>query len=90
VGGGHHVRRVKELDNQLDGWIRTGRGRSKEHHGLGYRELLLLGHRGAQSLDASVKYGTAMTASWSLITGGGDEKDVGVGSGDEGRARRQE
>jgi hypothetical protein len=39
----------------------------------------------ARSLDASAKYGTAMTPSRSPTVGGGDEEDVGVGSSDEGR-----
>jgi hypothetical protein len=38
----------------------AGRRRSKEHHGLGRDELLLLGQRGARSLEAGAKYGTAM------------------------------
>jgi len=36
VSGDHHVRRVDELDNRLD-------GQSEEYHRLGHRELLLLG-----------------------------------------------
>jgi hypothetical protein len=46
------------------------------------------GHWGAQSLDVSTKYATAVTHSWSPAACGGDEEDVGVGSGDEGRGRR--
>jgi hypothetical protein len=33
VGGGHHVERIEELDNRLDGQIGVGRWRSEEHHG---------------------------------------------------------
>jgi hypothetical protein len=38
VGGDHHVRRIEELDNRLDGQIKAGRRRSEEHHGFGYRQ----------------------------------------------------
>jgi hypothetical protein len=55
------------------------------HHGLGCRELLPLGAPGHRSLDASAKYVTAVTPSWSPAAGGGDEEDTGAGSGDEGR-----
>jgi hypothetical protein len=34
VGGGHHVRRVEELDNRLDGQGGARRWRSEEHHEL--------------------------------------------------------
>jgi hypothetical protein len=89
VGGGHHIRRVEELDNRLNGQIGAGRWRSKEHHELGCHELLPLGHRSAWSLDASAKYNTATTLLWSLAIGGGDEENIGVGSSDEGRGRQQ-
>jgi len=89
VGGGHHVRRVEELNNRLDGQIRARRWQSEEHHGLGCRELLPLGAPGARSLDASVKYGTAATTEQSPVAGGGDEEDVGADSVDEGRGGRQ-
>jgi hypothetical protein len=89
VGGGHHVRHVKELDNCLDGQIRAGRWQSEEHHGLGCCELLPLGAPDERSLDASAKYDMAATPSRSLAAGGGDEEDAGVGSSDEGRGRRQ-
>jgi hypothetical protein len=59
------------------------------HHGLGCRELLPLGAPGHRSLDGSAKYGTAVTPSWSLAAGGGDEEDAGAGSGDEGRGGQQ-
>ena len=70
----HHARRVEELDNCLDGQIRVRRQRSEENHGLGRRELLLLGHWGARSLEVGTKYGTAATPSPSLAAGGGEEE----------------
>jgi hypothetical protein len=76
VRGSYHVRRIEELNNRLDGQIGAGRWQSIEHHGLGCYKLLQLGHRGTQSLDASVKYGMAMMPSWSPATGGGDEKNT--------------
>ena len=66
----HHVRRAEELDGQIG----AGRRRSEEHHGLGRRELLLLGHWGARSLEVGAKYGTAATPSPSLAAGGGEEE----------------
>jgi hypothetical protein len=58
--------------------------------GLAATSFFYWAHRGARSLDVSMKYGTAMTVLRSLATGGGDEEDAGVGSGDEGRGRQQE
>jgi hypothetical protein len=84
VGGGHHVGCVERLDKCIDGQIGAERWWSEEHHGLGCRELLPLGHQGARSLDASAKYGTVVT-SWSPPIVGGDEEDAGAGSSDEGR-----
>ena len=46
----HHVRHIEELDNHLDGKIGAGRWWSEEHHGLGRRELLLLGAPGPRKL----------------------------------------
>ena len=88
MGDNHHVRCVEELDNCLDGQIEVGRWLSKEHNGLGCRELLLLGASGTWSLNASAKYGTTATPSWSPAAGGGDEEDAGAGSGDEGNGGR--
>jgi hypothetical protein len=89
VGDAHNVRRVKELDNRLDGQIGVGRWQSEEYHGLSCCELLPLGVPGERSLDARAKYGMAAMPSRSLAAAGGDEEDVGVGSGDEGTGRWQ-
>jgi hypothetical protein len=75
--------------NCLDGQIGARRWRSEDHHRLGRHELLLLGHRGARSLEAGAKYGMVMTPSLSPAVGGGDEEDTGAGSGDEGRGGLQ-
>ena len=82
VGGDHHAKRIEELDDRLDGHIRAGMWRSKEHHKLDRRELLLLGHQCVRSLKASVKYNTTTTPSSSLAARRGDEEDTGAG--DEG------
>jgi hypothetical protein len=67
VGGDHHVSCVEELDSRLDGQIRAGKWRSEEHHGLGRRELLPLGHRGTRSLEAGAKYDTTAAPSPSPV-----------------------
>ena len=80
VGGDHHVRRVEELDNRLVGLIEAGRWQNEEHHGLGRRKLLPLGHRArGASLEAGAKYCTVVTPSSSPTTGGGDEEDASAG-----------
>ena len=89
VDGDHHVRRAEELVNRLDGLIGAGRWQKEEHHRLGRRELLPLGHQGARSLEAGAKYDTIATPSPSLVAGGGDEEDASVGIGDEGRGRQE-
>jgi hypothetical protein len=61
VGGDHHVSYVEELDSRLDGQIGARKWRSEEHHGLGRRELLPLGHRGTRGLEAGAKYDTVAT-----------------------------
>jgi hypothetical protein len=45
--------------------------------------------RWAWSLDASAKYGTAITPSRSPAAGGGDEEDVDACSSDEGNGAWQ-
>jgi hypothetical protein len=63
-----------------------GGGRDKSTTGLAAVSFFRWGHRGARSLNASVKYGTAATPSRSLAVGGGDEEEVGTNSTvDEGR-----
>jgi hypothetical protein len=47
------------------------------------------GHPSVRRLDACSKYGMAATVSRSLAVGEGDEEDVGIGSGNEGRGGRQ-
>ena len=84
-----HVRRVEELNNRLDGQIGAGRRRSEEHHGLGRRELLLLGHRVARSLEAGAKYGMAVMPSSSPAAGGCEEEDAGAGDDDEDGGGRE-
>ena len=85
MGGGHHVRLVKELDNRLNGQIRAGRWQSEEHLRLGHPELLPLGApgQGVWSLEAGAKYGAAWTPLPFLPAGGCDEEDADVGTGDE-------
>jgi hypothetical protein len=66
-----------------------GGGRAKSTTGLAAVNFFYWGNRGTWSLDASAKYNTAVMPSRSPAAGGGDEEQVGAGSGDEGRGGRQ-
>lgn len=65
-----------------------GGGGAKSTTDLAAASFFRCGHRGASSLEAGVKYGTATMPSPSPAAGGGDEEDAGAGAGDEGGGRR--
>lgn len=77
----------------MSGALRNSMGRSvlggdraKSTTDLAAATFFRWGHRGARSLEAGAKHGTAATPSPSPEAGRGDEKDAGAG--DEGGGRR--
>jgi hypothetical protein len=69
-----------------------GGDRAKSTTDLAAAIFFRWGHRGARSLEAGAKHGTAATPSPSPEAGRGDEEDAGAGAcagaGDEGGGRR--